>query len=82
MANGLLCNWGIIRGNWQVVVDNSGKNQFTFRTLWIYLLYILAYQPLENIPSEHSVRIDAKLRQGLPPSPDSVESYVLNRACC
>lgn len=42
MANGLLCNWGIIRGNWQVAVDNSGKNQFTLK-IWEpceYIYYI------------------------------------------
>lgn len=44
--------------------------------------YYLAYQPLQNIASAHCVHIAAKMRQGLPPSPDSVESYVLNRACC
>lgn len=42
----------------------------------------LAYQPVQNIPSDHSVHIAAKLQRGLPPSPDSVESYVQNRACC
>lgn len=42
----------------------------------------LAYQPVQSIPSEHGVHTAAKLQPGLPPSPDSAESYVLNRACC
>lgn len=42
----------------------------------------LEHEPVLNIPSEHGVHSAAKLQAGLPPSPDSVESYVLNRACC
>lgn len=42
----------------------------------------LEYEAVINIPSEHGVQSAAKLQAGLPPSPHSVESYVVNRACC